>query len=81
MRLTRNAAATLISAALTGLYGTVQAQTSASGPDPEGFSSIRPGPSEGKPSDWTPAKVRQAQPVPLPEADPEAVKAAARRQR
>jgi hypothetical protein len=46
---------------------------------PEALSSVRPSHGEEGPSIWTAAKMHQAQPVPLPKIDPEALSAAVRK--
>ena len=71
--------AVLISGALTGLCVAAQTQSPSGGAGSADFSSTRPGPDEAK-SGWTAAKMRRAQPTPLGKADPEAVRAEARRQ-
>jgi hypothetical protein len=61
----------MIAGALTGLCSVAAAQ-------PDGISSARPDPGEGRSGALTPEMVRRGQPMPLPRVDPDAVRAAAR---
>src|SRR5690349_813165 len=45
-------------------------------PTSEGISSARPAPGEARSQPWTAQKMRQAEPMPLPKVDPDAVRAA-----
>jgi hypothetical protein len=48
-------------------------------PTSDGISSARPAPGEARSEPWTPEKMRQAEPMPLPKVDPDAVRAAGAR--
>jgi hypothetical protein len=52
------------------------AQPSLSADDPERISSVRAEPSQGRSSVWTDIAIQNAQPAPVPKADPEEVRAA-----
>jgi hypothetical protein len=74
------AIATLISGALMTYGASAQIQSAASEGGPESVNSVAVGAHEEGPNSWTAEKMRHAKPVPLPKVDPEAVRAAARRQ-
>jgi hypothetical protein len=73
--------AAVIAAAAMIMAGHLSAQPLSSGDDPEGISSIRVEPSQGRSSVWTETAIRNARPVPLPKADPQEVRAALRLRR
>jgi hypothetical protein len=70
------AAAIMAATGLMVINSSAQAPAPAGETAPEGISSVRADPGQGRSSAWSAARMREAQPITLPVADPEAVRSA-----